>query len=106
MLQDNIKREHRRWFDMTVLHDAGLGLLVPTLSVRDNPFFFQKGGYKFLCNSHKERTIQPFWDCVTFSNNTSSSGPFTKITLAREALHGTQISHVKFHPFWMASNRF
>ena len=52
---------------MTVLHDAGLGLLVPMLAVRDNPFFFQKGGYKFLCNSDKDRTIQPFWDCVTFS---------------------------------------
>jgi hypothetical protein len=51
---------------MTVLHDAGLGLLVPTLSVRDNPFFFQKGEYKFLYSSHKERTIQPFWVDVTF----------------------------------------
>ena len=79
---------------MTVLHDTGLELFVPALSVRDNPLFLQKGRYKFLCNSHKERTIQPFWDCVTFSNNTSSSLPFTKITLARQALRGAQTSHV------------
>ena len=93
---------------MTVLHDAGLGLLLPTLPVGDNPFFFQKVRYKFLCNSHKDRTIhvQSFWDCVTFPNNTSSSVPFTKITPAREVLRGAQISHVKSDTFWVKSNRF
>jgi len=93
---------------MTVLHDAGLGLLVPTLPVRDNPFFFQKARYNFLCNSHKDRTIHvhSFWDCMTFANNTSSSVPFTKITLDREALRGVQISHVTSDTFRAKSNKF
>jgi hypothetical protein len=93
---------------MTILHEAVLGFLVPTLSAQDNPFFFQNGGYSrtFLCNSYKERTIEPFWDYVTFSNKTSSSVPFTKITLPRETLRGAQVNHVKFHSFWMSSNRF
>jgi hypothetical protein len=92
-------------FDKTLLPDTDHGLSAPILSSRDNPFFSQKGGYKVLCNSYKLCTIHPFWDCVTFSNNTSPSVHFTKITMAGEAIRGTQVNQVNCHPFLMTNNR-